>query len=155
MNSSIAVMKSSGASAATSNSSMTARRGSLRYKIVRFAREPHASDKRMAHTWRLLRRTATLAGRAVFAIALLFVGGTVGAQVWRVGAENVRLHNQTVAALRENVILENNSQNLTARIQKLHDPEYLVPLIHEQLGLTKPHEIFVELKPQPELPPQK
>ena len=134
---------------------MTARRGSLRYKIVRFAREPRAHSQLLARTWRIAVRSAALAGQAIFAVALLFVAGTIGVQVWRVGTENARLHNQIVAAQRENAALERSSQNLSARIQKLHDPEYLVPLIHEDLGLTKPHEIFVELKqPQP-LPVQK
>lgn len=133
---------------------MTARRGSLRYKIVRFAREPRAYGKRVAHGWGMALRGATLAGQAIFALALLFVGVSIGAQVWRVAAENVRLHHQIVSAERDNAALERNSANLTARIHKLHNPEYLVPLIHEQLGLTKPHEIFVELD-QPQPPPQK
>jgi len=134
---------------------MTARRGSLRYKIVRFAREPRESGKRIAHSWRVAIRGAAIAGQAIFAVALLFVGGTIGAQVWRVGAENVRLHRQIVETERENAALQRSQQNLSSRIQKLHAPEYLVPLIHEQLGLTKPHEIFVEIQPSPVPAPQK
>jgi len=34
----------------------------------------------------------------------------------------------------------------------LHDPDYLVPLIHEQLGLVKPHEVFIVVSPSAAAP---
>ena len=134
---------------------MTARRGSLRYKIVRFAREPRVRGQRIAPSWRVAVRAAALAGRAIFALALLLVAGAIAAQTWRVGSENIQLHNQIVREQRENNSLQLNSARLSERIQKLHNPEYLVPLIHEQLGLTKPNEIFVEVQPQPAPLPHK
>lgn len=133
---------------------MTARRGSLRFKIVRFAREPRVYGTHLLSVWRVTLRSASIAGRAVFAVALLFIAGTLGAQVWRVGAENVRLHQAIIAAERDNGRIARSADNLSVRVHKLHDPEYLVPLIHEQLGLTKPHEIFVQVKGQTALPAQ-
>ena len=131
---------------------MTARRGSLRYKIVRLARAPHGPRQGLGRGWRVAVRAAALAGRAVFALAVLFIAGTLAAQVWRVGQENVQLHDQIVRTQQENQALAAQSAHLSDRISKLHDPEYLVPLIHEQLGLTKPNEIFVDFQPEPAQP---
>ncbi|HEV2878139.1 MAG TPA: septum formation initiator family protein [Candidatus Eremiobacteraceae bacterium] len=123
---------------------MTARRGSLHYKIVRLARVPRAqagSPKR----WRFLRIAARIAGRCVMALAVVFVSGTIAVQIWHVGERNVQLHQQIGQMERGNANLQVTNDKLRTRVDRLHDPEYLVPLIHEQLGLTKPHEIFVEV----------
>ena len=129
---------------------MTARRGSLRYKIVSFARSPRTRVQRMSKTWRLAFRSAVVAGRSIAAVAILGVVATIGAQIWRASDQNMHLHRQIVQVQRQNESLERTTQNLTTRIQLLHDPEYVVPLIHEQLGLTKPHEIFVQVVPSPD-----
>jgi len=128
---------------------MTARRGSLRYKIVRLARTPRARDERIARGWRIAMRTLGLGGRVIVTLAIFAIVATLGVQVWRVGAQNVQLHRQIVRAERDNEALASASARLSDRISKLQNPEYLVPLIHEQLGLAKPNEIFIELQPPP------
>lgn len=117
---------------------MTARRGSFRYKAVRLARAPIHAPWRAAlsRAGMILTRCALLAG----AVAIL---AACGLQAWRVGAESYRLHKQIFALEQRNANLAASSITLKAKIKALHDPEYLVPLIHEQLGLTKPHEVFI------------
>jgi cell division protein FtsB len=79
------------------------------------------------------------------ALAVVFVSGTIAVQIWHVGERNVQLHQQIGQMERGNANLQVTNDKLRTRVDRLHDPEYLVPLIHEQLGLTKPHEIFVEV----------
>ena len=79
------------------------------------------------------------------AIAILFVSGTIGVQIWHAGERNVRLHEQINNMELGNTNLQIANDKLATRIERLHDPEFLVPLIHEQLGLAKPHEIFIEV----------
>ena len=124
---------------------MTARRGSLHYKIVRLARAPRTNMDASPKRWRLMRIAARVAGRSLMAIAVLFVSGTIGVQIWHAGERNVQLHEQIKSVERVNADLQLTNDKLSTRIQRLHDPEFLVPLIHEQLGLAKPHEIFIEV----------
>jgi cell division protein FtsB len=124
---------------------MTARRGSLQYKIVRLARVPRAHADASPRRWRLARIAARVAGRSLMAIAVLFVSGTIGVQIWHAAERNVRLHDQITTVERGNATLQITNDKLATRVERLHDPEYLVPLIHEQLGLAKPHEIFIEV----------
>jgi cell division protein FtsB len=72
---------------------------------------------------------------------------TIGAQVWRVAVRNVALHGQIADVEQQNAALQSENGKLAARVTHLHDPEFLVPLIHEQLGLTKPNEVFIEVAP--------
>ncbi|MDQ2818602.1 MAG: septum formation initiator family protein [Candidatus Eremiobacteraeota bacterium] len=128
---------------------MTARRGSLRFKVVRFARDPLPED-RPAARWRPLALWAlVVAGRCTVTIAAALVAATIGTQVWRVAGENIRLHRQIVAVQGQNRLLRAQSAHLSEQVRLLHYPEYLVPLIHEQLGLAKPHEVFITVKPPP------
>ena len=124
---------------------MTARRGSLHYKIVRLARVPRAHADASPRGWRVVRIAARVAGRSLMAIAVLFVSGTIGVQIWHAGERNVRLHEQIKSVERVNADLQITNDKLATRIERLHDPEFLVPLIHEQLGLAKQHEIFIEV----------
>ncbi|MDQ6768187.1 MAG: septum formation initiator family protein [Candidatus Eremiobacteraeota bacterium] len=124
---------------------MTARRGSLQYKIVRLARDPRARTRASAGRWRLARLAATVAGRSLMLCATLFVSGTIAIQIWHAGARNVQLHQQIAQVEQSNANLQAVNQKLVTRVDRLRDPEYLVPLIHEQLGLTKPNEIFVQV----------
>jgi cell division protein FtsB len=73
------------------------------------------------------------------------VSGTIGVQIWHAADRNVRLHDQITGVERSNATLQITNDKLATRVERLHDPEYLVPLIHEQLGLAKPHEIFIEV----------
>lgn len=130
---------------------MTARRGSLSYKIVRLTR---ARRSRETSGSRFLRKAALIAGRGVMAAAILCLTVTIGAQVWQVGMRNVALHQQIVQVERENASLQASNDQLAVRVSRLHDPEFLVPLIHEQLGLTKPNEVFIEVTPSTPLPAQ-
>ena len=123
---------------------MTPRRGSLHYKIVRLARVPRkaAPPSRLR---RIAALAATVAGRSLIALGVLFVSGTVAVQIWHAGVRNAQLHQQIVQIEADNADLRATDAKLETRVQRLHDPEYLVPIIHEQLGLTKPHEIFVQI----------
>ena len=117
---------------------MTARRGSLGYKAVRLARAPVHAPWRAA-----VSRAGMIVARCALVAGALVVFVACGLQAWRVGAESYRLHKQIVALEQRNANLAASSISLKAKIKSLHDPEYLVPLIHEQLGLTKPHEVFI------------
>ncbi len=124
---------------------MTARRGSLQYKIVRLTRIPRAQAAAPSKHRRLAKLAAIIAGRSLMVLAALFVSGTVAVQIWHAGARNMQLHEQTGVVERDNTTLQADNEKLATRVERLRDPEYLVPLIHEQLGLAKPHEVFVEV----------
>lgn len=123
---------------------MTARRGSLHYKIVRLARVPGGHGP-PSQRRRYARIAATIAGRSLLVLAVLFVSGTVAVQIWHAAARNAQLHQQIVQVEADNDGLGATNAKLATRVERLRDPEYLVPLIHEQLGLAKPHEVFVEV----------
>ena len=123
---------------------MTPRRGSLHYTIVRLARVPRRGGP-PSQRRRFARIAATVAGRSLLALAVLFVSGTVAVQIWHVAARNAQLHQQIVQVEADNDGLTATNAKLATRVERLRDPEYLVPLIHEQLGLAKPHEVFVEV----------
>jgi cell division protein FtsB len=124
---------------------MTPRRGSLHYKIVRLARVPRAHAGAPSTRWRFARLAATIAGRSLVVLSVLFVSGTIAVQIWHASVRNLQLHQQIAGVERDNGALQVTNQKLARRIERLRDPEYLVPLIHEQLGLAKPHEVFVEV----------
>jgi len=129
---------------------MTARRGSLRHKIVRLARARAASGS--SHRLRVARIAAAIAGRVLLVLVALFVSATVGAQVYRVAVRNVALHEQIAQVESDNQKLAAENEKLALRVVHLQDPEFLVPLIHEQLGLTKPNEVFIEVAPSTPAP---
>ena len=114
------------------------RRGSLGYKAVRLARAPVHAPWRAA-----VSRFGMIVGRCALVAGAIAIFAACGLQAWRVGAESYRLHKQIVALEVRNANLAASSMALKTQIKALHDPEYLVPLIHEQLGLTKPHEVFI------------
>jgi len=127
---------------------MTARRGSLRFKVKRLARAPLARGA--SPVWRRrLGMWTHLASRVVVGAAILAIAGAFGAQTWRIAAENYRLHRQISTVEQHNVALGSDAVRLQREISLLHDPDYLVPLIHEQLGLVKPHEVFIVISPTP------
>ena len=123
---------------------MTPRRGSLTHKIIRLTR---ASRERGADARRrrIVAVAATVAGRSLMVLAALFVSGTVAVQIWHAGVRNAELHQQIRDVEAQNAGLAAANAKLQTRIERLHDPEYLVPIIHEQLGLTKPHEVFIQV----------
>jgi cell division protein FtsB len=128
---------------------MTARRGSLRFKVTQLAgagRHGKASG-RAAVLQTTMQRSMNVAGKVVAVCAGALVALTVGAQVWRVGLADYQLHQQVVALENQNRALAQEAVTLRKEIYLSRNPEYLVPLIHEQLGLAKPHEVFVRLVP--------
>lgn len=129
---------------------MTARRGSLRYKVVRLTRARAASGS--SSRMRAARIAATVAGRGLLVLVALFVSVTIAAQVYRVAVRNVALRGQIAQVEDQNQRLGAENQKLALRVVHLQDPEYLVPLIHEQLGLTKPNEVFIEVAPSTPAP---
>ncbi len=129
---------------------MTARRGSLRYKVVRLTRARAASGS--LSRMRVARIAATVAGRGLLVLVALFVSVMIAAQVYRVAVRNIALRGQIAQVEDQNQRLGAENQKLALRVVHLQDPEYLVPLIHEQLGLTKPNEVFIEVAPSTPAP---
>ncbi len=128
---------------------MTARRGSLRFKVKRLASDRLGRNSTSSVWQRQLTRWTRFASLLVVGAAVLLLAGAFGVQTARVAAENYRLHKQIVSAERRNDALAADSARLRREIVLLHDPDYLVPLIHEQLGLVKPHEVFIVISPTP------
>jgi len=123
---------------------MTPRRGSLTHKIIRLARAPRG-DGRPSRSRRVAVLAATVAGRLLVVLVALFVSGTIAVQIWHAGVRNAELHGQIRDIEAQNADLTGANAKLQTRVVRLHDPEYLVPIIHEQLGLTKPHEVFIQV----------
>ena len=126
---------------------MTARRGSLRFKIKRIAAERVGTAAKPPRWRKRLILWTRLGSRLVVGAAVLALAGAFGAQTYRVAAENYRLHVQIDDVERRNVALSADAARMQKQIVLLHDPDYLVPLIHEQLGLVKPHEVFIVVAP--------
>ncbi|HXW51980.1 MAG TPA: septum formation initiator family protein [Candidatus Acidoferrales bacterium] len=117
---------------------------------MRLARARAASGS--SHRLRVARIAAAIAGRVLLVLVALFVSATVGAQVYRVAVRNVALHEQIAQVESDNQKLAAENEKLALRVVHLQDPEFLVPLIHEQLGLTKPNEVFIEVAPSTPAP---
>jgi len=126
---------------------MTARRGSLRFKIKRIAAERVGTAAKPPRWRKRLILWTRLGSRLVVGAAVLALAGAFGAQTYRVAAENYRLHVQIDDVERRNTALSADAVRMQKQIVLLHDPDYLVPLIHEQLGLVKPHEVFIVVAP--------
>ena len=128
---------------------MTARRGSFAFRVIKAARAPFA-DSSASRTLRMrLGRWAVVGSRVLLSgVAAIFLF-SVGSGFWRVGMENYRLHRQVEATEARNAALTADAARLTRESVLLHDPDYLVPLIHEELGLVKPHEVFIVVSPAP------
>jgi cell division protein FtsB len=122
---------------------MTARRGSLGFKVQRFAKAPFRKFSSSSVWRRRFERIVFFGSRLVVGSMLLLVLMATGAQFWRIGEQNYRLHRQIDSVEARNAALVDESARLSKEAVLLHDPDYLVPLIHEQLGLTKPHEVFI------------
>ena len=126
---------------------MTARRGSLRFKIKRIAAERVGTAAKPPRWRKRLILWTRLGSRLVVGAAVLALAGAFGAQTYRVAAENYRLHVQVDDVEHRNTALSADAVRMQKQIVLLHDPDYLVPLIHEQLGLVKPHEVFIVVAP--------
>lgn len=133
---------------------MIARRGSFRFKVIRLLLPPLGTRASRSSRRRLALRAIALAGRLLAMALVALVATTVGIAVWRIAAQNYRLHQQIAAVERQNKALEADSKLLSREIELLRDPEYLVPYIHEQLGLTKPGEVIVQVA-TPSPPPRR
>ncbi|HET9342662.1 MAG TPA: septum formation initiator family protein [Candidatus Eremiobacteraceae bacterium] len=131
---------------------MTARRGSLRFKIKRIAAERVGTAAKPPRWRKRLILWTRLGSRLVVGAAVLALAGAFGAQTYRIAAENYRLHVQVDDVERRNTALSADAARMQKQIVLLHDPDYLVPLIHEQLGLVKPHEVFIVVAPAPASP---
>ena len=131
---------------------MTARRGSFRFKVKRLAGARFGKDASVDWHRRLIAWTR-FGSRVIIGAAILMVMGAFGAQSYRIAAENYHVHQQITNVERRNDELSAESARLQKTIVLLHDPDYLVPLIHEQLGLVKPHEVMIIVAPT--APPSK
>jgi len=135
---------------------MTARRGSLRFKVARLAagRSSSTGGRRSSAIYRWIQRATVASGRMLAVAAIGLIVATFAVQAARVAYANYQLHVQIVAAENDNRSLESQIVTLRREIVLSRDPEYLVPLVHEQLGLAKPREVFVRFAPvvQPPTP---
>lgn len=131
---------------------MTARRGSLRFKVAQLA--SGRGRGRAADLQTRLRRATHIGGRIIFVAAICLLALTFGAQAWRIAYADYQLHRQVVALEAANRVLQDETVTLRKEIYLARDPEYLVPLIHEQLGLAKPHEVFVRFETVDPVPPR-
>ena len=127
---------------------MTARRGSLRFKVGRLAQERKARVQKRLRTTAYVRALA-IGGRATVVTVAVLVALAFGAQAWRLTYQNYELHRQIVQVETQNRSLAAQTVRLKREIILSREPEYLVPLIHEQLGLTKPKEVFIQVAPPP------
>ncbi len=116
--------------------------------VSRIGGKPAGRAARVARERRL---TAWMvaAGRAIAAIVVLLIAVSFGNQAWRIGYQNYQLHQQIAVMETQNRTLDAQAVTLRREILYSHNPEYLVPLIHEQLGLTKPNEVFIQIAPAP------
>ena len=126
------------------SSNTIVRRGSLGFRALRLVRAPlRASGGR----WRsVLSDLVMVSMRCAMGLVVLAIVGASGLQAWRIGAQSFDLHQQIVAVERHEGELTASAAALRTQIRDLQDPEYLVPLIHEQLGLVKPHEVFIMVR---------
>lgn len=120
------------------------RRGSVGFAISRMASKPFGGSSRKQRQ-RTMVRMMSAAGRAIALVAVLLVAASFSVQAWRVGRQNYQLHKQIDTVEQQNDKLAADSVQLRRDIILSHNPEYLVPLIHEQLGLTKPGEVFIQI----------
>jgi cell division protein FtsB len=125
---------------------MTVRRGSVGFTISRMAAKPFSGGSRK-HRERTMLRWMSAAGRALVLATVLLIAASFSVQAWRVGYQNYQLHKQIDAIEQQNDKLAADSVQLNRAIILSRNPEYLVPLIHEQLGLTKPGEVFIQIAP--------
>jgi len=128
---------------------MTARRGSLRFKVARLAAGGSFSDggRNAAGIYAWLQRATIVSGRLLACAAVALVVATFGAQAVRVAYANYQLREQILASENQNRSLAARIVTLRRQIMLSRNPEYLVPLVHEQLGLAKPREVFVRFAP--------
>ena len=120
------------------------RRGSLGFRISRLAGKPLGRGARKQRE-RSMIRVMSAAGRALALTAVVLIAASFSVQAWHVGYQNYQLHKQIDAVEEQNRQLTAQSVSLRRDIILSHNPEYLVPLIHEQLGLTKPREVFIQI----------
>ena len=123
------------------------RRGKLRRTLN------HLSGRSLGKTARKQRersmvRVMAIAGRVLGLAAALLVIVSFSVQAWRVGSANYNLHREIDQVEDQNRQLSSDTVKLREDIILSRNPEYLVPLIHEQLGLTRPREVFIEVAPQ-------
>jgi cell division protein FtsB len=137
-------MRNSAASVRMSSWRTTAQRAERR-GLVRLARARRRRSR--PHHRRAIRLAVLVTGRAVSVAAVLFVSATVGIQVWHVGSRNLALRAQIARVESDNRALADENARLAAEAQRMHNPEYLVPFIHQQLGLVKPNEVFIQVTP--------
>jgi len=90
-------------------------------------------------------RLMAAVGRTIALVAVVLVAASFSAQAWRVSYQNYQLHKQIDAIEDQNRALAADAAKLQRDVKLSKNPEYLVPLIHEHLGLTKPHEVIIQV----------
>jgi len=94
-------------------------------------------------------RLVTRAGRMIALAAVVLVAASFSVQAWRVSYQNYQLHKEIDAVEDQNRALAADAVKLRRDVTLSKNPEYLVPLIHEHLGLTKPHEVIIQIATPP------
>ena len=120
------------------------RRGSLGFAIGRIARQPLSGRGRKRRERSML-RLMSVAGRTIALAAIVLVATSFSIQAWRVSYQNYQLHKQIDMMEEQNRALAADAVKLQRDVKLSKNPEYLVPLIHEHLGLTKPHEVIIQV----------
>ena len=87
----------------------------------------------------------SVTGRVIVLVTVALIAASFSVQAWRVGYQNYLLHRQIDNIEQQNDKLAADSVQLRRDIILSRNPEYVVPLIHEQLGLTKPGEVFIRI----------
>ena len=90
-------------------------------------------------------RLMSAAGRTIALAAIVLVAASFSVQAWRVSYQNYQLHKQIEAIEDQNRAFSADAVKLQRDVKLSKNPEYLVPLIHEHLGLTKPHEVIIQV----------
>ena len=126
----------------------TVRRGSVGFTLHRLASRPLRGRTRKQRERSML-RVMSAAGRAIAAVTVLLIAASFSVQAWRIGYQNYQLHQQIDLIEEQIEKLAADSVHLRRDIILSRNPEYLVPLIHEQLGLTKSGEVFIQVATPP------
>lgn len=122
------------------------RRGSVGFAISRLASKPFgASREGRVRRERWMMRLMSVTGRVLLLVTVALIAASFSVQAWRIGYQNYQLHRQIDTIERQNDKLAAETVHLRRDIILSRNPEYLVPLIHEQLGLTKPGEVFIQI----------
>jgi cell division protein FtsB len=95
------------------------------------------------------RSVVRLAGRITVLALGLLISTLVGVQFARVADENFTLARQLSSVRTQIADLEKRRTEQRRELQRLRDPEGVVPEIHDRLRMTRPNEEIIFVRPVP------